>query len=183
MEQKEKTMEELQPRTLLKAKDGSEYIVFLYYVDPNSRSRQKKSDTPTELFTGYCYGDNGKRRFTRNVSDYRVADEVDQKFVDTINKIRDDLWHQYREYWVLSKKSEQIAYNCTKIKDSAPKDIQSVINKMDATIQGIGYTIEYTGKDYVKGEVIAKQLEDMKCILRYTRQDIENINVGDTSPF
>lgn len=168
-------MKELQPRTLLKAKDGSEYIVFMYYIDPSDPKKQKKSDTPTELFSGYNYDESGKRRYTRSVSDYRIADEIDQNLLDSISSLRESLWQKYNEYRKLAETNERIQDSYTDVKNSAPKHLQSAIDTIDKMKQGIDYVMQYTGKDYVKGEEIAKQLTIIKPLLTLVQKDIENI--------
>ena len=175
METEEKTMEELQPRTLLKAKDGSEYIVFMYYLDTSDPRKQKKSDTPTELFSGYFYGDDGKRRYPRKVSDYRIADKIDQSLLDTFLSLRVGTWQKYDEYCKLVEASERMQDVYADVKDNAPKHLQSAIDTIDKMKQGIDYVMQYTGKDYVKGEEIAKQLTAIKPRLTLVQKDIENI--------
>lgn len=169
-------MEELQPRTLLKAKDGSEYIVFMYYLDTSDPRKQKKSDTPTELFAGCDYEDDkGLRRYPRKVSDFRIADEIDQKLLDTISSMREVLYQNYDKYYKQVKTNKQIQDGYTNVKDNAPKKLQSAIDTIDKIKQGIAYVMQYTGKDYVKGEEIAKQLTAIKSFLLLVQKDIENI--------
>lgn len=168
-------MEELQPRTLLKAKDGSEYIVFMYYLDTSDPRKQKKSDTPTELFSGCSYDDNGLRRYPHKVSDYHIADEIDQKLLDTISSMREVLYQNYDKYYKQVETNKQIQDGYTNVKNNAPKHLQSAIDTIDKMKQGIDYVMQYTGKDYVKGEEIAKQLTAIKPLLTLVQKDIENI--------
>ena len=163
--------EVIQPRTLLKAKDGSEYIEFKFYVI----RKQAKSETPTDRFCGMTtYQD----RVYRNVEDYRIADDAEQKIYKLLMERKTAAFREYREWQICSSNASEKArglQNQLNFIAGIYTYIGCVLKKIDKMENYINAVITYTAKDYVKGDAIKKDLKDIREDLANLRKPAEQV--------
>lgn len=164
-------MEQLEPRTLLKAKDGSEYVVFLHYNDKDLR----KTDIPTPQFRGFTYGTvDGRKNRIYKTADYKVADAVDQKYLEDINELRRLTYNFYAEFRKTREKAQR-KYLLIESISEAPDDLQNIISKLNLLQRKIQAVVYYTGGDSVKSSIIKKELEDIAADLTHYQRCLNDI--------
>ena len=147
-------MAALKQGTLLKAKDGSKYVVFRYYVHPEIKGWQKKCDTPTSKFRGVGIGQSLQQTFACNVEDFRLADAAEQELITHIIELRE------KDAEVQSKNESALRNNqdISRRFADVPGQLSVTIDAIDNLVKGIEVVMLYTGKTYVDGSTLRKEL-------------------------
>lgn len=151
--------EAIQPGTLLKAKDGSEYVVFKYYLD----SQKHKCDTPTDTFNGSYIGK--ENTYTRKkIEDYRLADKAEIELLERLNSLIDkaEKLDMERTRLYYEAEAKKLALDSRqKSLDELPNRIKGVENAITALLANIKEAAKLTGQASVRGEVVCKELNDI----------------------
>ena len=149
--------EVIRPGTLLKAKDGSEFMTFKFYTTGSHHS--KKSETPTE----WCSGKNvGGSVVFRRVEDFRPADKAESEVLDVLNDLRKAAAQNYHKYYQLCREvklKKRALDSRQEYLDELPNMIKSVENAITALLVNIKEAAKLTGMATVRGDVIYRELD------------------------
>ena len=155
--------EKFRPGMLLKSKDGSEYVVFKFYLGNN-----KKCEEPEARFRGKHLGSNFST-IIRLSEKFRPADKVEQELIDDATEYRSKAANAFFEARRRLREVEDREARIVRISE-LDEAVVSVSDILGCMMKGIDDVIRYTAKDYIKGETVKKDLDKIRKILTQARQ-------------
>ena len=156
------------PGMLLKSKDGSEYVVFKFYLGNN-----KKYEEPEVQFRGKTLGPNCST-VKRLSEDFRSADKAEQELIDDATEYRSKAANAFFEARRRLREVEDREARIERISE-LDEAVVSVFDMLDCMTKGIDDVIRYTAKDYIKGETVKKDLDKIRKILTQARQITQSL--------
>lgn len=152
-----------QPGQLLKSNDGTEYAIFKFYLKDN-----RKCEECAPFFRGNALGPN-IRECKRATDDFHIVDEVERQLIDEAIEYRNKAANAFFE---ARRRLREVEGREAKIKRISELDeaVVSVPDILDGMTKGIDDVIRYTAKDYIKGETVKKDLDNIRKILEQIRQ-------------
>ena len=158
------------PHQLLKSNDGKEYIVFKYYLKDD-----RKCEECTPFFRGHKLGYEFSilKRATEN---FHVVSDVERHFIDDATDYRRKTANAYSE---AKRKLFEIKVKEANLKSLSGlnESVASILDMLDGMTKGIDDVIRYTAKDYIKGETVKKDLNNIRKILERMRKATKSFHV------
>lgn len=148
---------------LLKSNDGKEYVIFKFYLKDG-----RKCEECMPFFRGKKLG-VALSEIKRATEDFHVVSDVERQFVEDAIEFRDraanTLFEARHKLSVVEKREDGL-------KEIAGLDesVVSISDILDGMTKGIDDVIRYTAKDYIKGETVKKDLDNIRKILEQIKR-------------
>ena len=151
------------PGQLLKSNDGKEYIIFERYLKDG-----RKSEECTPIFSGRPLGAT-RSTYRRATEDFHVVSDVERQLVDDATEYRRKAATAFFEARRRLREVEDRENNLKEISE-LDEYVASIFDILDGMTKGIDDVIRYTAKDYIKGETVKKDLDNIREVLERIRR-------------
>lgn len=175
-------MKTIEKGTWLKAKDGSNFAKFNFYLteEKNAKGGRKKSETPT----GYFRADDDTRGLplvcervcNLRLEEYEEANDAEKTLLESLHRIEEE---NRKLEWRYETKECRLRYILQKIDAERAEAASSGLDKASSAVTEIAKRIDdavkLTGQKYISADLINQGIKEAGGLIKEARSSVETL--------